>query len=289
MGFGDYSPQSQDVRLAAVFFLPFGLVIISFGISNVQAFANAQVSAVAQKAEATTSGGMSKLGESSNTPALLPEMPGRLAMVWAQAKETMAVQFLYLLRHYVLVILAGAFFFYFNGVEQRLQKQERGGELSFVDALFLATITATTVGYGSALYPASDGAKLFMIVYFFVATGVVGAAIGSIAELYLDSKREEINQKLLDSTIWVHKADLHHNGVIFQSDYVLFKLQQMMAVDLDILNRLSMRFEELDAGYENNHFKPPNRHVFLCSLLIFFFLPSHSIHGLLILYALSLF
>ena len=44
----------------------------------------------------------------------------------------------------------------------------------------------------------------------------------------------------------MHKADLHHNGVIFQSDYVLFKLQQMMAVDVDILNRLIKRFDELD-------------------------------------------
>ena len=52
-----------------------------------------------------------------------------------------------------------------------------------------------------------------------------------------------------DSTVWVHKADLHHNKVIFQADYVLFKLQQMMAVDVDILNRLTKRFEELDVDY----------------------------------------
>jgi hypothetical protein len=49
--------------------------------------------------------------------------------------------------------------------------------------------------------------------------------------------------------VWVHKADLHHTGVIFQSDYVLFKLQQMMAVDVDILNRLTKRFEELDVDH----------------------------------------
>ena len=47
----------------------------------------------------------------------------------------------------------------------------------------------------------------------------------------------------------MHKADLHHNKVIFQADYVLFKLQQMMAVDVDILNRLTKRFEELDVDY----------------------------------------
>ena len=59
----------------------------------------------------------------------------------------------------------------------------------------------------------------------------------------------KLNLLYSDSTIWVHKADLHHNGVIFQSDYVLFKLQQMMAVDVDILNRLTKRFEELDEDF----------------------------------------
>jgi hypothetical protein len=51
---------------------------------------------------------------------------------------------------------------------------------------------------------------------------------------------------LINSTIWVHKADLHQTGSLAQSDYVLFKLRQLMAVDVDILNRLLDRFRELN-------------------------------------------
>jgi hypothetical protein len=69
--------------------------------------------------------------------------------------------------------------------------------MTLVDAFYFATVTATTVGYGHNIWPVSHGAKLFMIFYFFASTGVVGAAIGNLASLYVERIREEINTKLM--------------------------------------------------------------------------------------------
>jgi hypothetical protein len=42
---------------------------------------------------------------------------------------------------------------------------------------------------------------------------------------------DAITAVLIDSTTWVHKADIDGDGKITEADYVLFKLQQMQKVN----------------------------------------------------------
>ena len=49
--------------------------------------------------------------------------------------------------------------------------------------------------------------------------------------------------KMVDSCIWVHRADLLRNGRISQTEYVLFKLHQMQKLDENLLIRLTDRFK----------------------------------------------
>jgi hypothetical protein len=55
-----------------------------------------------------------------------------------------------------------------------------------------------------------------------------------------------INDTLLSSTTWVHKADVDGDGQVSQSDFILFKLQQMQKLDYQMLDRLIDRYHELD-------------------------------------------
>lgn len=48
----------------------------------------------------------------------------------------------------------------------------------------------------------------------------------------------------------MHKADLDGDGKVTEADYVLFKLQQMQKVDLQTLDILIDRFEELDVHHD---------------------------------------
>ena len=60
--------------------------------------------------------------------------------------------------------------------------------------------------------------------------------------------RKSITAKLIDLTIWVHKSDIDGDGRVYDADYCLFKLQQLQALDTDILRRLQARFSNLDSG-----------------------------------------
>jgi hypothetical protein len=62
-----------------------------------------------------------------------------------------------------------------------------------------------------------------MIFFFFFSTIVVGGIIGDLSNLYLERKEDEIEQIIIDSTVWVHKSDLDGQGTISEADYILVR------------------------------------------------------------------
>jgi len=132
--------------------------------------------------------------------------------------------------------------------ERELQKKEADTDMTWIDAFFFSVVTTTTVGYGHIISAHSDGAKWFFTLYFLLSTTATGKIIGDLSALYYNQVLYEIRSKIIDSTVYVHTSDLGGvtEGHLAQSDYVLFKLQQMQAVDVDMLHRLCNRFHQLD-------------------------------------------
>jgi hypothetical protein len=86
-----------------------------------------------------------------------------------------------------------------------------------------------------------------MIFYMLIATVIVAISLNEALELYLhDIMGERIVGKILDSTTFVHKADIDRTGDVSEAEFIMFKLQQMQKVDTDLLNRLIDRFEQMD-------------------------------------------
>ena len=52
---------------------------------------------------------------------------------------------------------------------------------------------------------------------------VVAGIIGGVAELYLEHHNSRSINLMIDSTTWVHKADLHNIGKISETDYGQFR------------------------------------------------------------------
>jgi len=130
--------------------------------------------------------------------------------------------------------------------EAKLQKEEAGEEMDFITTLFWTSVIASTVGYGHKLHPRHDDTKLFLTFYFWVACITVAGIISDLSKLYLRYTEQQIVDKIFDSMIWVHKSDLHDSKKVSQSEYVLFKLRQLNDIDDVIIQRLTVRFTELD-------------------------------------------
>jgi voltage-gated potassium channel len=60
---------------------------------------------------------------------------------------------------------------------------------TFIQSLYFAVVTLTTVGYGD-LHPTSDGTRIFTIIYILTGLGVLVALLGALAQQYIRLKAE---------------------------------------------------------------------------------------------------
>jgi len=251
VGLGDLSPQTQLSRGCAIVLLPLGLVVISFAISMATAMSNAKEEPLPSdlreeeremRRKAMKDG---KLLHNLHLP-LPPDPSAPVEPAKTSFTDTLTFQLLFMLAKYCAVILVGMAVMAGNSLEMDRQSEAHGEDFSVVDGLFFATVLATTVGYGYEIVPLTRTTRGLLIPYLFLASNLVGDIIGGLSSLFIDIKESDINSKIVSSTVWVHKADLDQDGKISESDFCLFKLQQMQKVDVDMLNRLQDRFDELD-------------------------------------------
>ena len=92
-------------------------------------------------------------------------------------------------------------------------------DLTWIDAIYFSMSTVTSVGYGDVV-PQSNEARVFLIVYMVLSTVVVGTTLGDIMDIFVgDVVGENIVATIIDSTTWIHKADIYKTGYITESDY----------------------------------------------------------------------
>jgi len=273
VGFGDVAPTTQTSRGSTIFLIPFGLTMLSLVLATSEAYAKSlrptKISPPS-KADIESAALFDALDKDGDGELTLDEVLGG-AHLLDLSQEAARVLFEELdtekkgvivkpviratswwvtppgratsvfLKMYV-TILVGALFMRFYPPEYEAQ------HLSWVDALYFATVASTTVGYGDVVVQ-TKGGRMFMCVYMVIATGVVGSALQEMMAVYIeDIVGEKIVQTLIDSTTFVHSTDIDNTGVVTEADYVTFKLQQMQKVDAEILDRLIDRFESLDVS-----------------------------------------
>eukprot|EP00953_Heterococcus_sp_UTEX-ZZ885_P011425 6612-Heterococcus_DN1.PRE.1 len=88
--------------------------------------------------------------------------------------------------------------------------------LTFLDALYLVIVSATTVGYGDAV-PKTDFAKAFTILYLPMITLALAKCISDYTSVQLDKRTEDMHRRVLMAKIDedTFKGMDHNQGVAF--------------------------------------------------------------------------
>jgi len=116
------------------------------------------------------------------------------------------------------------------------------------DSLWFCVVTGASVGYGDVL-PTTDAEKLFSIFYMLFGCIGVSTLLNEFVKIYVvEFTEERILGMILDSTTFVHKADLKGDGRVTEAEYTAFKLQQMQKLDKKLAAYIATSFKELDAN-----------------------------------------
>jgi hypothetical protein len=231
VGLGDIAPTMQATRLAAVFLLPLGLIIIGFLLSYATAMEKSvkprycgdesltpqelEMRALFEALDADGDGVLTldecvkgaKIMSMTEQQArnLYTDLdPSGKGSVRAPPKQpprwrSTAAGKAWILgfKIYGLVAVGAVYFKVW---------EDGAPEMTWVDACYMATVVATSIGFGD-LVPSSDSGRLFLTGYMLVATVVVGQALSDAINVYVeDVVGARIVAKLSESTTWLHKV-----------------------------------------------------------------------------------
>jgi hypothetical protein len=119
-----------------------------------------------------------------------------------------------------------------------------------VDALYLAAMTVTTVGYGDVA-PSNRASRIFTIVYAIFGTLMTAKALATF-----NSAVEKYKKALEDNAILTSKMtiadlinmDVDQSGRVSKAEYMIYKVIHMNLVDPEVIERIEKQFECIDVN-----------------------------------------
>ncbi|OAY48841.1 two-pore potassium channel 5 [Manihot esculenta] len=121
-------------------------------------------------------------------------------------------------------------------------------DLDGIDAIYLAVMSVTTVGYGDRAFKTLPG-RLFAAIWLLVSTLAVARAFLYLAEARIDKRHRRITKWVLHRDITVDDllaANINNNAFISKSEYVIYKLKEMGKIEEKDILQICDQFSKLD-------------------------------------------
>ncbi|GJM99120.1 hypothetical protein PR202_ga16191 [Eleusine coracana subsp. coracana] len=122
--------------------------------------------------------------------------------------------------------------------------------LGWLDAVYLAVMSVTTVGYGDQAFRTMPG-RLFASAWLLVSTLAVARAFLYLAEMRIDKRHRAMAKWVLSRDMTVSEflaADIDNNGYVTKSEFVIYKLKEMGKISEKDIMMICDQFQRLDTG-----------------------------------------
>lgn len=211
VGYGDVAPSTQAGRLVTAFYILYGVFLIGWAISSLTSIMAQRIENLRQQSEQKKQEGRRRI-------------PHMLNVV-------LSIGFL---------LLIGVLFYCL------------GEDMDFIDSFYFAVVTLTTVGYGD-IHVSDDKGKAFQIFYLTIGTVSMAKLIGDTIDHVLEAERQRHREAILRRRFTLNElfaADADKSGTLTETEFVVYKFQQMGLIKPQDLNQVLQQFANLDA--DNN-------------------------------------
>lgn len=217
VGYGDYSPTSNNSRLFTILVILFGLVFV---FKIVEQFASFIIEYAEEQAK-----------------ALLNDKLATADMLLNQDRHKFLRKRLYSIFSILLVVLLGSIFYWQNE------------DWDFIQAFYFCIVTTTTVGYGD-LSPANQGSRIFTLFYIPISVCAVAAALGNFTAINFEIEAEKQKLAALSRKLdfaMLRELDTDGKGVDKCKFLVAMLVQTGVCDKQSDIDPWLERFDDLDA------------------------------------------
>ncbi len=127
---------------------------------------------------------------------------------------------------------------------------------SFVDSIYYATVTATTVGYGD-LFPTQNSTRLIAVFYMPICITVMAKLFSEWTGIYLKARAEEAQKDFLSRKLTIEDLiEMDNNdveggdGKVSYGEFLEFMLMAMNKVDKDDIKKINDLYNALDQDHD---------------------------------------
>ena len=223
IGYGDMTLSNEGARLFTVFFAIFGLVVVAVFLGVFQDTVTA-------------------CGERT---AMEKERSGRPNTAAEDFFGTYGGQALQGFLMVIAMLIVNMLLLYIDS----------GGAATFVNCLYFAIITASSIGYGD-YSPSTDAGKIFAAVWYFIMIFAFAAALGSFAGVVLQI-REDKKKKMVQEQFGKELSPSELNSIIAdgagpgatsvtKAQFVVSMLKKLDLCDDDDVQQIEKQFKLLD-------------------------------------------
>eukprot|EP00656_Telonema_subtile_P030797 TRINITY_DN33778_c0_g1_i2.p1 TRINITY_DN33778_c0_g1~~TRINITY_DN33778_c0_g1_i2.p1 ORF type:complete len:331 (+),score=60.71 TRINITY_DN33778_c0_g1_i2:101-1093(+) len=228
VGYGDMSPTNDGCRVCVIIYGFIGVVLIASALG-------ALIDTMLEKQQELVAAALTPPPTEAPRPDSDAEPPrGQWKQLLGDSKVWTSFGV------FVLCITVGTVFYCFDNE----------GSDRFIDALYIACTTSTTVGYGD-LHPEGSAQKWFSIFWMVFMVCSTAKLVGDVTDTRVAIRTRTFEKKLLythfDSTQLEH-ADADHDGRVSRYEYLRSILVQMGKVEESEVDAIMHRFDELDRG-----------------------------------------
>jgi potassium channel subfamily K len=120
---------------------------------------------------------------------------------------------------------------------------------NWIDSIYWCVMTGTSVGYGDFV-PRTSEMRWFSVVFIPLSVGCTSAALGRIANIFVEQEIAKANSKLLKREVTLEDLEIMNadgDGEVSPLEFIEHMLKVMHKVDQNLLDELHAQFEKLDA------------------------------------------
>jgi potassium channel subfamily K, other eukaryote len=249
VGYGDFSPQTQEGKVFTCLYVFIGLLLVTQVVDRIVD------KLLIQKGEMMTNkivsswfhhfdnhdhkdGQETKQKDSTAIDTLNANTPKHFPFNTTFESKYIVPQALFMSSIYIALIVAvGTMYFYFYDND------------SFVDSIYLSVMTVSTVGYGDVT-PKSWFSKAFTCLYSILGTLAFARIVSQFIEVVTEHRFAEKNKRLLESSFFdaetLIKADVNGDDRVTKNEFILFRLRQMDLIPSEVELRIDKQWSRMD-------------------------------------------